>query len=134
MLAFWPHLGILLLIEVKTDLAGVESTLRKLDEKVRLAPAVAHERFGWEVSHVAWLLVFSESSTLRRRVGRHEAVFARVAPMRGAAVRHWLKSPAGGTAGLMFLPSSQGVTHIQKQGGPQRVRTAKRQSCSHETA
>ena len=37
----------LLVVEVKTELGSIEGTLRPLDAKVRLAPAVADERFCW---------------------------------------------------------------------------------------
>src|SRR5206468_5248101 len=45
----------LIVVEVKTELVSVEATLRKLDEKVRLAPAVARERLGWQAEHVSRL-------------------------------------------------------------------------------
>jgi transcriptional regulator with XRE-family HTH domain len=133
-LAFWPPLGILLVIEVKTDLAGVEAVLRKLDEKVRLAPTVALDRFGWQAQHVAWLLVMPESSTLRRRVERQAAVLRRAFPARGADVRRWLRQPAGGIAGLVFLSPSRGKTAIQRCGGPERVRRPNSSSSSQRVA
>jgi Holliday junction resolvase-like predicted endonuclease len=40
--------GVVLVVEVKTDIASAEGTLRKLDEKARLALLVARERFGWQ--------------------------------------------------------------------------------------
>src|SRR4051812_43668161 len=43
------HAGrrLLLVVEVKTDLVSVEETLRKHDEKTRLASRIAAERFEW---------------------------------------------------------------------------------------
>ena len=47
LLAWHAATGSLLVIEVKTEIVSAESTLRKLDEKGRLAAKVARERFGW---------------------------------------------------------------------------------------
>jgi hypothetical protein len=117
---------VLLVVEIKTDLVAVEATLRKLDEKVRLAPKIAAKRFGWDAAAVARLLVVPESSTLRRRVQRHAYVLGRAFPTRGYAVRKWLARPRGQVAGLRFLSPSNGRGLIRTAGGPQRVRVAKR--------
>src|SRR4051794_28530970 len=57
----------LLVIEVKTDLPSAEATIRKLDEKTRLAAVVVSKRFGWKAGSVARLLVLPETSTARAR-------------------------------------------------------------------
>lgn len=105
-LACSPSAGIVLVIEVKTELASAEATLRKLDEKTRLASVVARERFGWQPRHVACVLVASDTSTFRRRVARHSDLFARALPTRGSALRRWLAEPSGKVAGLWFLSPS----------------------------
>ena len=133
-LAFMPAEGILLVIEVKTDLTAVESTLRKLDEKVRLAAQIGQKRFGWDVRGVGWLLIMPETSTLRRRVERHATLFERVFPVRGAAVRTWLRRPSGPVAGLWFLSSSHRTAGIREAGGRERVRAANRAPASHRVA
>jgi transcriptional regulator with XRE-family HTH domain len=46
----------LLVVEVKTELDSAEATFRKLDEKVRLAPKIARERFGWTARTASRLL------------------------------------------------------------------------------
>jgi transcriptional regulator with XRE-family HTH domain len=127
-LAFMPATGVLLVIEIKTELAAVESTLRKIDEKVRVAPEMSRKRFDWDVRSVGWLLVMPESSTLRRRVERHPSLFARVFPARGSEIRRWLRQPAGGIAGLWFLSPSGRSTVIRGRGGRNRVRVVKRPS------
>jgi transcriptional regulator with XRE-family HTH domain len=121
-LAFHQDTGILLVIEVKTDLASVEGTFRKLDEKVRLAAKVARERFGWVGAAMSKVLVLPEASTLRRRVARHASLFDRVLPQRGVAVRRWMAQPDDGIAGLLFLSPSAGATLIRGGGGRERVR------------
>jgi transcriptional regulator with XRE-family HTH domain len=121
-LGFHPPTGIVLVIEVKTDLPSAEATLRKLDEKTRLAPTIARERFGWHVRGVSRLLVMPENSTLRRRIHRHAALFGRALPVRGHELRRWLAAPAGRIAGLWFLSSSSQTAVIKGRGGRHRVR------------
>lgn len=133
-LAFMPSAGVLLVIEIKTDMPAVEATLRKVHEKVRLAPDVARERFGWDVRTVGWLLVMPERSTLRRRVERHSSLFARAFPVRGSEIRTWLRHPTRAVAGLWFLSASRGTTRIQCRGGRERVRAPRRPSPSRGMA
>lgn len=133
-LAFMPSVGVLLVIEIKTDMAAVEATLRKVDEKVRLAPTAARTRFGWDIRTVGWLLVMPDRSTLRRRVGRHGPLFARAFPTRGSEIRSWLRHPTKAIAGLWFLSPSRGVTPIQHRGGRERVRAPLRPPASRGTA
>jgi hypothetical protein len=94
----------LLVIEVKTAIVSVEETVRKHDEKARLATRVAAEALGWAATNVSRLLVLPDQSTARRRVERHEAVLGTVYAERGVAARRWLRSPSGATSGLIFLP------------------------------
>ena len=47
LLAWQASSRTLLVVEIKSELTSIEETLRKHDQKVRLAPAVAAERFGW---------------------------------------------------------------------------------------
>ena len=56
----------LLVIEFKTELTSIEETLRRHDSKVRLAPGIARERFGWDPAVDARLLVLPEDRTARR--------------------------------------------------------------------
>jgi transcriptional regulator with XRE-family HTH domain len=106
-LAFDARSVTLLVVEVKSELTAVEATVRKLDEKIRHAPAIAAERFGWRASSVARLLVLPETTTSRRRVHDHAATFATAFPMRAAALRRWLRDPSRGgigRGGVLFLP------------------------------
>ncbi len=127
-LAFQPSCGALLVVEIKTDLAAVEATLRKLDEKVRLAPKVASERYGWHARSVSRLLVMPESSTLRRRVERNAALFARAFPARGIGIRQWLRRPDAGLSGLWFLSLTAQAGVVRASGGPTRIRKPNRPS------
>jgi transcriptional regulator with XRE-family HTH domain len=133
-LAFHPGSGIILVVEVKTDVASTEATFRKLDEKVRLATTVAGKRFGWSARSVAKVVVLPEASTLRRRVARHAALFARVPPDRGTRIRSWLARPSGRLAAMWFLSPGRGTTLIRGRGGRERVRRPKSPSASGPAA
>lgn len=106
----------LLVVEVKTELISIEATLRKHDEKVRLAPAIARQRLGgdgrWEVRR---LLVMPAAGSARRRVARHAAVLDRVYPLRGRDATEWLRvrevrmasrGQAMPRGAIIFLPST----------------------------
>jgi hypothetical protein len=125
LLAFVPATETLIVVEIKTDMAAVEQTLRKLDEKVRLSRGVARERFGWHVRQVGWLLVMPENSALRRKVTAHKALFDKAFPVRGRAIRNWIKRPAGAIAGLWFLSGIAQGSAIRGAGGRTRVRRPK---------
>lgn len=103
LLAFHAPTRSLLVVEVKVDLTSAEATLRRHDEKVRLARRVALERYGWTSASVSRLLVLPDASTPRRRVAAHGAIFDRAYPIRGPDARRWLTFPGGAVAGLLFL-------------------------------
>jgi transcriptional regulator with XRE-family HTH domain len=98
----------LLVIEVKTDVVSVEETLRKHDEKVRLAGRIAAEQFGWRPQTVGRVLVLPGLATPRRRVARHASVVQVAYPARGAAIRAWLREPTGAMSGILFLQPAGG--------------------------
>ena len=85
---------------------SLEETLRRHDAKVRLAAGVVAERFGWWPVRVGRLMVLPDGTTPRRQVGRHDAVLRTAYPLRGPALRAWLRAPVGSVAGLAFLPST----------------------------
>lgn len=110
LIAWHPPTRTLLVVEVKTELTSVEATLRKHDEKVRLAERIAAERFGWQADRIARLLVLPDGSTARRRVARHDVVLGRAYPLRGRELRRWLRDPSDASdasGGIAF----QSLTH-----------------------
>ena len=129
--AWHPASRTLLIVEVKTELTSVEETLRRHDVKVRLAPSVVRERFGWEARRVARLLVLPDGTTPRRQVARHDAVLRAAYPLRGPALRRWLAAPAGTAAGLAYLP----LTTMDRRGRPstarRRIRAPRRVAAEH---
>ncbi len=122
LLAFHPGSRSLLVIEVKTDLPSVEGTLRKLDEKERLASKVARDRFAWRPTSVSRLLVMPASPTLRRRMARHSAVIGASVPTRTVAARRWLGAPTGRLAGVWFVSHRDGGVGVARARSPERVR------------
>ena len=101
-LAWHPASRMLLVVEVKTEITSAEETLRRLDVKVRLAPRIGEERFGTRPRSVARLLVVADRSTNRRRVARLGPLLDTSFPLRGQAVRDWIRRPSAPIAGLLF--------------------------------
>lgn len=121
LLAFHPPSGILLVVEIKTVIADVQSLLRPLDIKARLAHTAA-ATFGWRPRAVVPCLVIAEESTSRRRVARHSALFGRFT-LRGLAARSWLRAPTVGPEGvLVFAAASPRTGKDARKAGRQRVR------------
>jgi transcriptional regulator with XRE-family HTH domain len=123
LLAWHPGTRTLLVIEIKTELTSVEETLRRHDAKVRLAPGLAVERFGWQAATVARLLVLPDLSTARRRVVRHAAILARAYPMRGDGARQWIRSPSGPAAALIFASPTRSPRDRRHLLSRKRIRT-----------
>jgi transcriptional regulator with XRE-family HTH domain len=131
----------LLVVEVKTELVSVEATLRKLDEKVRLGPRIVGERLGWRAAVVARLLVLPSDRAQRRHVERHGPVLDRALPIRGRAIRAWLRDPRGPVAGLWFVSTPEAApprTNLaaRRGSGPTGAdtSTARRRASSAGTA
>jgi transcriptional regulator with XRE-family HTH domain len=124
-LAFHPSTGSLLVIEVKTEITSIEETLRRHDEKVRLGPRIARDRFDWHASSTSRILVIAEHRSARRHVVAYRVVLDSVMPYENIAVRRWLASPVGSIRGRWFLPYSRLGGIRREPGGPDRVRTAR---------
>jgi transcriptional regulator with XRE-family HTH domain len=114
----------LLIVEVKTELTSVEETLRRLDVKVRLAPGVLRERFGWDARRVARLIVLPDGTTARTQVRRHDFVLRAAFPTRGPRLRAWLRQPSCAIAGLAFVPFSHGARGTRPPTTRKRIRSA----------
>jgi transcriptional regulator with XRE-family HTH domain len=121
-LAWHPGSRSLLVIEVKTAIISLEETVRKHDQKARLASRVASDSFGWQPANVSRLVVLPDLSTARRRVDRHAAVLSTAYPARGSGLRGWLRVPTGALAGLMFIPVAGRTTSPASGAGRKRVR------------
>ena len=122
LIAWHAESASLLVVEIKTEITTVEGTLRKHDEKVRLAPGLAEERFGWDAVVTARLLVLPEHRTIRRQIEDKAALFSRVYPSRNVAVRRWLRSPGGPLSGILFLPDTSRARGMRTRPTRKRVR------------
>jgi transcriptional regulator with XRE-family HTH domain len=100
-----PSTRSLLIIEIKSVVADAQGTLMPLDRKARLGQKIGRLR-GWGPASVSKLLVMGEGTTNRRRIGSLASTFEAALPLRGQAIRRWLRSPTGSIAGLLFLPES----------------------------
>jgi transcriptional regulator with XRE-family HTH domain len=102
-LAMHERTGAAVAVEVKTRLLSLEATLRKLDEKARLTPDVAADRFGSRPRVVGRMLVLPEGGVARRVIARHDVVLRRTFPLRGAGVRAWLAEPSSSAGALLLV-------------------------------
>lgn len=126
-LAFDPSTGTLLVSELKTGIYNSGGVLMKLDEKLRIAIDAAR-RFGWAVQRVVPCLVIAESSTNRRRIAEHPALFARF-DCRGRDAVAWLRDPSSPVRGvLLFVPLSDVRGRHTMRAGRQRVRPSRSSS------
>jgi hypothetical protein len=92
--------------EIKSDFTSAEQTLRKHDEKVRLAPAIVREREGWVPRVVGRVLVLPDTRTSRRRLERARAALVSSYPLGQRDVRAWLRRPVESMGGVLLLPDT----------------------------
>lgn len=97
--------------EVKSEWGSLEETNRRLDVKIRLAPDLAEERFGWRPAMVARVLILPDTMTVRRVAARHQLTLASAYPVRGRQVRAWIRRRSGSLRGLWFQSEVRGGTH-----------------------
>lgn len=135
LLAYHPATRTLLVVEVKTEIASAEETLRRLDVKMRVAPLLAPERFGEHPARVVRLLALRASSANRQRVARLEPLLGPTFPLRGRALSGWLRSPGpivgGRPGGLLFV---RVVGPADRTRGVRRVRAPGRASARSSRA
>lgn len=124
MLGFEGTTGSLVVIEVKTELLAAEQTLRKHDEKVRLAAAIAADRFDWRVQTVSRLLVVPTGTTSWRALARPGDVFGRAYPARGRAVTEWLRAPVGVLSGVWAISDTRHQSARRALTSRRRIRKA----------
>jgi transcriptional regulator with XRE-family HTH domain len=113
---------IVVVFEMKTDLPKIEETIRRHDEKVRLAPRLVKARLGWWPTVVGRVLVLPEDDRLRRIVLRHETTFRSAYPGTSRAVRRWLREPSGSLAANWFLSAMRGSSRNGGSSLPRRIR------------
>jgi len=119
--AWHPLARILLVVEVKTQLADLQDTLARLHAKVRVVPPLLARERGWKPVAVARLLVIADRTAQRDIVARHRAIFDGAFPLRGRAVRRWLAEPIGAMSGVVFFRDSRAENTARRLGGDGRV-------------
>jgi transcriptional regulator with XRE-family HTH domain len=119
-LAWRPDARAVLVVEVKTQIVDLQDLLSTLDRKRRLATAVARG-IGWSPVVVGTLLVMPDETQARNAVERYRAMFDAAFPMRGSAIREWLRRPAGDLRGVLFLNFATTDAN-RRPGGVFRVR------------
>lgn len=126
--AWRPDLRLLVVIEIKTDLVEAHDLLGTLDVKTRLAPIIARD-LGWESPvAVVRMVLFKDSSTVRRRVERLSPLFSDF-ELRGRAAISWLHSPSVEEvprAMLVFSDLPNVAQRRATQVAPERVRVSGR--------
>jgi transcriptional regulator with XRE-family HTH domain len=116
----------LLVIEVKSELPGVDPLLRPLDVKARIAPEIATRQFGWRPLSVSRVVVFPEDRTARRLVGQHAGVLRAALPDNSRTVRKWLRQPKNPIAGIWFLTTAASTGTMRNPSTIRRVRRPRR--------
>jgi hypothetical protein len=113
----------LLIVELKSDLTAIESTLRKVDEKDRIGRRIlGPERFGFRPRIVGRLLVLPATTAARNRVASMSDVLNASLPARSSRVRSWLRRPVGDLGGILFVPDSNGGRATHDRAVRKRVR------------
>jgi transcriptional regulator with XRE-family HTH domain len=117
-LAFHAETRILLVVEVKSVVPDVQSTLVTLDRKQRLAAGIGRER-GWNAASVATLLVIRDDRTARRRIAAHAETFGNAFPDRVAKIRSWIGAPDPKRTlhGLWFLSGDRSAVASRQVRG-----------------
>jgi hypothetical protein len=118
----------ILVTELKSEVHSYEAMQRRLDEKARLAPAIALERVGWRPRAVGVLLVVEDSWANRHRLASLAPLVRAGLPDDARAVRRWMREPLGPLRGLWFLRSSRARTTARGIAVPARVIRTRRAS------
>ena len=95
--------------------------------KVRLAPGLAQEQFGWRPATVSRILVVLASTANRDRVRRLSELLDVSFPSRGKKATAWLRTPGGRLGGLWFLSPATIPRGSPALTSPDRVRAVKGQ-------
>lgn len=120
----------LLIIELKTALGDPQQLAATMDRRLRLARRIAGER-GWDPLTISSWVVFSESPTNRRHVGRHTVLLRGRWPAGGRELRGWLQAPRGSIHALSFFSEVRGGNRI---GSTVRVRRVRRRAAERGPA
>jgi transcriptional regulator with XRE-family HTH domain len=121
-LAARASVGVVVSVEVKSELASIEATLRKIDEKDRLVRRfICRDRFGFRPTAIGRLLALPATDTARRRIRASAPVLDVVLPARGQRVREWLAKPGSDLSGFWLLATTNPGGETRAASRPGRV-------------
>jgi hypothetical protein len=120
LVAWHPGTRTVLLIELKTELADINSLLGTTDRRRRLAQVIVGQ-FRWNPVRVAQWVVVAESRTNRRRLAEHRTLLRLAFPADGRSLAGWLAKPDSAVSALWFLPDSAGGSNRQRRAPTLRV-------------
>jgi transcriptional regulator with XRE-family HTH domain len=121
-LAWRANAGALLIVEIKTEIASLEETLRVLDMKARVVPGLMSRAGQWRPRVVGAVLVLPDATAHRDLVARHSATIAASLPARTLAIRAWLTDPTGPIRGIWFLGGTRAGGAMLNLKSGRRVR------------
>ena len=107
-LAHHARRRMLLVIELKTDIADVNELVGTVDRKRRLAPRIARD-LGWPIDHgtrVAVWVIVADGATNRRRIAAHRSMLRAAFPSDGRVMAGWLRDPINPVQALSIWSDS----------------------------
>jgi transcriptional regulator with XRE-family HTH domain len=105
----------LLIVEVKSAFTDLQDMLASFGRKLRVLPDIVRRDRGWDPLAVGRLIVVSGTTSNRKIVADHRAIFEVSFPARAHAIRAWLAHPRGPIAGVWFV-SADAVPTLRTQG------------------
>ncbi len=120
-LAWHASRGAVLVIEIKSRIVDLQDLLRTMDQRRRLAPAIARGR-GWPARAVSTWVVIEDTDANRRRARSHAELLAGSFPATGRMIRTWLPDPVQPIHALSFVSIERFGSRTRPLGTPERVR------------
>ena len=125
LLAWHAGRGAVLVIELKSRIVDLQDLLRTMDQRGRLAPAIARGR-GWSARAVSTWVAVEDTDANRRRVRDHADLLRTAFPATGTMIRRWLRDPFQPVHALSFVSIERLGSRTRPLGTPERVRRPSR--------
>jgi transcriptional regulator with XRE-family HTH domain len=123
--AWHPRRRMLLVIELKTDIADVNDLVGGVDRKRRHAIRVATD-LGWiqktdPPAQVSTWIIVADGATNRRRIQAHRTMLRAAFPADGRAMAGWLRRPVESIHALSFWMHADEASRGTRLAPPRRV-------------
>ena len=125
LLAWHAARGAVLVIEIKSQVVDLQDLLRTMDQRRRLAPAIARGR-GWPTRGVSTWVAVEDTDANRRRARRHAELLSSAFPATGPTIRRWLRDPVQPVHALSFVSIEHLGSRTRPLGTPERVRRSRK--------